>query len=82
MTIRSVAVVWALIGGCACSRPASGPPSAAAISAELVEAGCLPASATDPATVAAGLASDAQPGWFSCLAAGGTIVGCAVPCAQ
>lgn len=78
--IRSIAIVWALIGACACSRPSQTPPGASGIYFELVEAGCMAPSDSGVASVAEGLASDAAPSWFSCLAEGGTVSGCAVPC--
>lgn len=80
MIIRSVAVVWAIIGSCACTtRPQA--PSAQAIYAELVDAGCIAPSDTGAASAAQGLAmADAQPPWFGCLAEGGSVASCAVPC--
>jgi hypothetical protein len=46
----------------------------------MVEGGCVAASSTLVASVQAELASDAAPGWLQCLAEGGSITACEVPC--
>ena len=69
----------ALFGLVGCSKPASGP-SSDVIAAELVEAGCAKASPTLAQSVAAELEAGAAPAWASCLAEGGSVSGCFVPC--
>lgn len=70
---------WAAIALSGCSKPASGP-SSEVIAAELVEAGCAKASPTLAQSVAAELEAGAAPAWASCLAEGGSVSGCSVPC--
>jgi hypothetical protein len=46
----------------------------------LVDGGCMAASDSGLASVAAELASDAAPAWATCLGNGGTVASCGVPC--
>jgi hypothetical protein len=60
-----------------CSRlPPATPP--VDVQGELVEAGCL-AAGDDSGDFQQALASDAYP-WLACLAEGGSVAGCGVPC--
>ena len=60
---------------CCCRNPASPPID---VQGELVEAGCL-APGDDSSDFQQALSSGAYP-WLSCLAEGGTIAACNVPC--
>ena len=62
------------------TQPIQPPTTAAALAAEIVEAGCVLPSATLTASIQAEMTSDASPPWLQCLADGGTIAACAVPC--
>lgn len=59
-----------------CSKPAASPPID--VQGELVEAGCL-AAGDDSGDFQQAVESGAYP-WLGCLAEGGTISGCGVPC--
>lgn len=74
---NTVAIVALVVVGC--SKPAP-PASAPSVYNELVEAGCIAPDDASYAAVQEGLQSDAQPPWFACLADGGTVAGCSVPC--
>lgn len=69
--------VCLLVVGC---TPVSSKPTPAQIAGSLVEAGCAAASPTLVQSVQAELEAGSVPAWASCLAAGGTVASCAVPC--
>jgi len=78
--VRSLALSLVLFAGCKPTPPASSTPTPAQIAGSLVEAGCVAASPTLVQSVQAELEAGSPPTWASCLAAGGTVAGCAVPC--
>jgi hypothetical protein len=69
-----------------CSNPPPSPPvtpvGAAAIWSELVEAGCAKPDDAGPAGVAKELEAGKDTGGIGCLAAGGSVTSCGVPCRQ
>jgi hypothetical protein len=69
--------VTVLVLACRTSEPLT----AAQISNELVEAGCLQAGAGDVDAVAAEMATG-HDAWLTCLQGGGSIASCNVPCAK
>ena len=74
-----IAVASLLCVAATCAPPPSRP-SPSAIWGELVDAGCAAADPDGGAYVAADLAGDASPAWMLCLADGGSVPGCGVPC--
>jgi hypothetical protein len=66
--------------GCKPTPPPTSTPTPAMIAGSLVEAGCATASLTLVQSVQAELEAGSVPAWISCLAAGGTVASCAVPC--
>lgn len=75
MRVSTLCLVF--VAGC---PPASSKPTPAQIAGSLVEAGCVAASPTLAASVQAELEAGSVPAWAACLAAGGTVAACAVPC--
>jgi len=81
--VRAVVAVGviALAAGGVGAACRSQPATAATIYAKLVDGGCMKA---DPdagvAAVAAELAMAQPPAWVTCMADGGTVVGCNAPC--
>lgn len=74
--MRYAVLLSAIVG---CAKPA--PTPTPTIYTTLVQAGCLdPNDDAGLSAVQRGLLSDAQPPWFACLADGGTVAGCGVPC--
>lgn len=68
-------------GGCTRQQPSPMPAaSVQAIYQALVQAGCLAPDDSGLGAVQLGVASDAAPGWFTCLLDGGTVASCGVPC--
>jgi hypothetical protein len=66
-----------------CPTTSSGPTSAptpAVIYSELVAGGCLAASDGGVAAVTEEGQMTPPPSWYTCLAEGGTVAGCGVPC--
>lgn len=73
----------AILGLAAGCQPSSAPPSTPtdqAIYTQLVEAGCLAADGSSPQDVTKERSANPPPAWFNCLANGGTVAGCNVPC--
>jgi hypothetical protein len=67
--------------GCTKPPPSPAPPPDSSVYAELVAATrCLQAGEAGALAVEQGLTSDAQPPWFACLVAGGTVASCGGPC--
>lgn len=86
----AAALLLVLLAGCTPTPvPDAGPPPAppsplsVAIYGELVEAGCMAASAGGPSAVQAEFLLDAgAPKWLSCLYDAGTPSSCGVPCSK
>jgi hypothetical protein len=81
--VVKLAVTLALaLTGCSSCTPAvaPAPPSDSQIFDELVEAGCMKADDSGLAAVSAERALNPPKAWMNCLAGGGTVAGCAVPC--
>ncbi len=88
--MRSVAVLAAaaaicsgLLGGLLCGCPTTPTPTTqppAVIYGELVDAGCLQATDSGLEAIQQAIATPGAPAWFSCLANGGTVASCHVPC--
>ncbi|HXB28048.1 MAG TPA: hypothetical protein VNV25_25180 [Gemmatimonadaceae bacterium] len=77
--MRALALM--LLAGCQPSQPATSLTDQQ-ITAELVDAGCFPGNASDLAAVHAERAKDPPAAWMDCLAGGGTVAGCTVPCTR
>lgn len=78
VSIQLSAILFAHEG---CNKPSPPNTQAQNIYAELVEAGCLQADDSGLATVQSALQFDgATPSWFTCLANGGTVSSCQLPC--
>lgn len=77
-------LVLAVFGvGAACQNPPSPAPTPAqAVYGEMVEAGCLAPSDSGAYWVAQEIAMSNPPAWVTCLADGGRILACGVPCTR
>ena len=77
-----VTVAALMLAGCNACQPAASPPSDSQIYQELVDAGCLTAASDDIGYVTRERALANPPAWFTCLAGGGTVQSCGVPCSK
>ena len=69
------------VAACGSCRPQASPTTPAGLVGELVDAGCLaPGDDAAAAELLQTLESDAAQPWLVCLADGGSVVGCGVPC--
>ena len=85
--MRLILLVLVLVGACgACSscQPAPTPalPTDQALYFEMVDAGCMAPDDGGPAYFTKERTLNPPPAWFNCLASGGTVAGCAVPCSK
>ena len=81
MRLCLAAVFLSACNGC---QPAASPTTVSdqSIYDELVEAGCMKADNSGLAAVSAERALNPPVAWMNCLASGGTVAGCAVPCSK
>jgi hypothetical protein len=83
--VASVAALLVAAGGigAACQNPpAPSPTPAQSVYGELVDAGCLAPSDSGAYWVAQEIAMQNPPSWVTCLADGGRILACGVPCTR
>ena len=79
----AVTISAVVLAGCNSCQPTPAPPvtpSDQQIWSKLVDAGCLSPDGSSAQDVAKERAVDPPPGWFNCLANGGTVADCNVPC--
>jgi hypothetical protein len=79
--VRPLVVAALAIAGCQ-PTPAVTSPTDQTIASSLIEAGCLANDSTAVPAVHAERALNPPKAWMNCLNGGGSVAGCAVPCAR